>query len=392
MSAPPRSTARRERVLVATTSYPAHEGDPSGHFVRAEARRLARQGAAVTVLAPGGSRGSVEKDELCVEVRRLGGGSLFAWPGVVARLGERPSRGLVAPLVGAAALREVLRTRGMDRAIAHWIVPSALPLLATRMPLEVVAHGADVRLLVGAPSPFRVALLSALADRDTRFRFVATALAKALLESLPPSLAARIEQRSRVEPCAIDVPDRSTLPDPRLPDPRGDFARENRSRNGIDRNESSSNATFRDASARDAATGDHRNDKSSDFADYVVWVGRLVGDKRPALALEVAARAGVHLVVIGDGPLAAERDPERATLLGALPRDEALRWIAHARALLVTSRTEGAPTVVREARALGVPVVTTDVGDVAAWARSDASIAIASDERLARVLHEVVAR
>jgi teichuronic acid biosynthesis glycosyltransferase TuaC len=42
--------------------------------------------------------------------------------------------------------------------------------------------------------------------------------------------------------------------------------------------------------------------------------------------------------------------------------------------LLSASRHEGAPTVVREARALGTPVVATDAGDLRAWAAADAGI------------------
>ena len=76
------------------------------------------------------------------------------------------------------------------------------------------------------------------------------------------------------------------------------------------------------------------------------------------------------------------------TFTGALPRREALAWVAAADALLHPSAVEAAPTVVREARALGVPVVACDAGDVVAWARDDAGIhlAEASADGLARAL------
>jgi glycosyltransferase involved in cell wall biosynthesis len=91
----------------------------------------------------------------------------------------------------------------------------------------------------------------------------------------------------------------------------------------------------------------------------------------------------VRLVVIGDGPerasLAKEAEPlgAAATLLGALPRREALAWIRAADVLVHPSAVEAAPTVVREARALGVRVVACDSGDVATWAGSDPGIGIA---------------
>lgn len=57
--------------------------------------------------------------------------------------------------------------------------------------------------------------------------------------------------------------------------------------------------------------------------------------------------------------------------LGQLPRNETLKWIGAADALVSASRHEGAPTVVREARALGVPVVAAAAGDLLEWAKSD---------------------
>jgi len=38
------------------------------------------------------------------------------------------------------------------------------------------------------------------------------------------------------------------------------------------------------------------------------------------------------------------------------------------------SALEGAPSVVREARALGVPVVAVAAGDLAEWAKDDAGV------------------
>ena len=66
------------RIALVTTSFPADEGDPSGHFVRAEARELERAGHEVIVVTPPA-------------------GGAFGWPGVAARLAENPVR-----IVGAA--------------------------------------------------------------------------------------------------------------------------------------------------------------------------------------------------------------------------------------------------------------------------------------------------
>lgn len=79
---------------------------------------------------------------------------------------------------------------------------------------------------------------------------------------------------------------------------------------------------------------------------------------------------------------------------GQLDRAEALAWIAASRVLVHPSRAEAAPTVVREARALGVPVVATAVGDIAEWAKRDPGILIADpqEEALASAIKAVFSR
>jgi glycosyltransferase involved in cell wall biosynthesis len=48
--------------------------------------------------------------------------------------------------------------------------------------------------------------------------------------------------------------------------------------------------------------------------------------------------------------------------------------MAAADLLISASRTEGAPLAIREARALGVPVVSCPAGDLASWARHDGGL------------------
>jgi len=103
-------------------------------------------------------------------------------------------------------------------------------------------------------------------------------------------------------------------------------------------------------------------------------VGRLIPEKRVEVALR-AAELVPHgrIVVIGSGP---ELESLRAQFpdvdfLGQLPRLEVLLWMRAADVVLSTSRHEGAPTVVREARALGVPVVACEAGDLIEWAQHD---------------------
>jgi teichuronic acid biosynthesis glycosyltransferase TuaC len=330
------------KLLLVTTSYPTHDDDPSGHFVRAEARALARCGHEVHVVAPLGSvTDPIERDSVAPSlfVHRAGGGSLFGWPGVAMRVQTNPLRLLHAWSFGSA-VRALIRSIGrVDRVIGHWVVPSGAPLLLDHpAPLEVVAHGGDVRLLCALAAPLRSVVVAALVDRQARFRFVARSSLEALCRALPSKLEERLRKASYVEPVAMDLPD----------------------------------VTTRATELR----------RSMGPYGFVVAVGRFVELKRFDLAIESAAAASVPIVLVGDGPLRAKLEHvartvrARATFAGLVSRTEALAWIAASSMLVHASRAEAAPTVVREARALGGPVVATASGDVAAWARTDPGIVL----------------
>ena len=101
----------------------------------------------------------------------------------------------------------------------------------------------------------------------------------------------------------------------------------------------------------------------------VVWAGRFVREKDPVAAVRLARRlpAGVHLAIVGGGPLEREvRDAAASvpglTLVGE--RVDAPTLIAAGDLLVSTSRTEGAPGVFVEALLAGVPVVAHDMGGV----------------------------
>ncbi|MDI1481290.1 glycosyltransferase family 4 protein [Polyangium sp. y55x31] len=335
------------KQLVITTSYPASDADPSGHFVRTEARALARQGHEVHVVAPGGSPFDESTQDPAVaslHVHPAGGGALFGWPGAIDRARRSPARLLHALPFAVAARARASAIGPVDRAIAHWIVPSAVPLLlGFPAPLEVVGHGADVRLLCAMPAAARLFIVRSLLDRDASFRFAATTSLDALSRTLPAPLAARLERASRIEPVLLDLPDVTTR-----------------------------------AHALRAALDPH---PSAD--KLIVTAGRLVPGKRVDLAIEAATSASMSIVIVGDGPLRAELEAlararrTTAHFVGLVPRDEALAWIAAADVLLHASAEEAAPTVVREARALGVPVVACAAGDVAVWARHDPGLVVA---------------
>jgi teichuronic acid biosynthesis glycosyltransferase TuaC len=290
------------RIAVVTTSWPRGASDPGGHFVEAEARALDHAGHDVLVVAPPA-------------------GGAFGWPGVAARVRERPAR-----LIGAARWvvesRAQLAAMRIERVVAHWAVPCAWPIAlgARDAALEVVSHGGDVRLLTALPAAVRRPMVRAIASRAERWRFVSHTLAGNLVRSLDRGTRGQVERIAVVEPAALEMPD---------------------VRDAVD--------------ARRRALGG---------LSVAVSVGRLVTSKRVDRAIEHVARVRELdvLVVVGDGPergrlerLARERRVD-ARFIGVTSRQEALAWIGAADVLLHASEAEGMSTVIREAEALGTRV------------------------------------
>lgn len=97
---------------------------------------------------------------------------------------------------------------------------------------------------------------------------------------------------------------------------------------------------------------------------------RLAKEKRPSLWLKIAlevskTRPDIHFAICGEGRLSKADAAEASKLtnfhlLGY--RNPLAPWIASFDTLLLTSLSEGLPNVCLEAQALGIPVVTSDVG------------------------------
>jgi teichuronic acid biosynthesis glycosyltransferase TuaC len=365
-------TTRVERVVVVTTSYPSHPDDPSGHFVAADVARTVRAGSEVLVVAPmptplavhclhtdqridqyadqrfGGERGRFfgpkPPNGFCTgpsgeRVEWLSSGDAFGWPGALSRLRERPVRALgVLSFVRAARAR--LRSSGpWDRLVAHFVLPSVWPItdgLASLAPvLEAVAHGSDVRLAARLPGVVRRRIARALAPFDLR------CASEELREEIGRTFGVELARAARVEPPPLAVPER-----------------------------------FDRLRAR-------RELGISPSERLLVVVGRLVRSKRTAVALRAARLVpGASVVVVGDGPerTTLERDFPDVRFVGLVGRARALTFIAAADALLVASREEGAPSVVREARALGTAVVALPSGDLRAWKRNDPGLVVVGAE------------
>ena len=142
----------------------------------------------------------------------------------------------------------------------------------------------------------------------------------------------------------------------------------------------------------------------------ILFVGRLVGGKRPSDALAAIERVreshpDARLVFAGDGPLAADLKRRAADsdlssaveFLGTIPYEAMPQLYRAADLFILPSRAEGLPRTVLEALSTGVPVVTSDlpqlrsiveevghtvsVGDVASFAAALTDLASAPERR-----------
>ncbi len=97
----------------------------------------------------------------------------------------------------------------------------------------------------------------------------------------------------------------------------------------------------------------------------LAFAGRLTAQKSLEVGIEAARRAGVELLIAGDGP---DRGALEALgygrFLGALPRREVLELFLAADASLLSSAWENFPHTVVESLAVGTPVIATRTGGV----------------------------
>lgn len=324
-------------TLVVTSTFPQHPGDHRGHFLLRHWERRAAAGERVRFLVPrtawsfGQIEGSCEIVRFAYAPAPLA--QLTGRFGALENLRERPWRALLVPayLAGLAlALRRELARARPARIVTHFLLPSAPVVLALAAPAgvacEVHGHGTDVDVALRLPAPLRRRLFAglqgaarvALPSQEKLDRLTA-----AMGLTAPPS-------HFVVDTMAADLPAPAPLRPP---------------------------------------LGERRG---------VLFVGRLIRQKGIDTLLHALARLGpgVPLEIAGDGP-------ERPRL-ERLARDLAVdarfhgfvdparrdRLYRRAAVLAVPSRdlpsglSEGAPLVICEARAHGLPVVASAVGGI----------------------------
>jgi glycosyltransferase involved in cell wall biosynthesis len=118
------------KVVVLTTSYPRHEGDPAGNFVKDGVEQLRARGVDVDVVSP-------------ASFRHFG---IAYGSGVMGNLRAAPWKAALVPaFLGSFAQAAHRAARDADLVHAHWL-PSGAVALATGKPFVVQLWGTDVEL------------------------------------------------------------------------------------------------------------------------------------------------------------------------------------------------------------------------------------------------------
>jgi glycosyltransferase involved in cell wall biosynthesis len=166
------------KVVVLTTSYPRHERDVAGLFVRDAVEAVRREGVEVEVVSP-------------ASFRHFG---IAYGHGVVGNLRRKPWVALLVPAFLVSFARAARRAaRDADLVHAHWL-PCGFIALATGKPYLVQLWGTDAELARRAPWLFRPILRRArLAIGPSEY-----------LSNAARELGAR---EVRVVPSSVEIPD-----------------------------------------------------------------------------------------------------------------------------------------------------------------------------------------
>ena len=130
------------KVVVLTTSYPRHERDVAGLFVRDAVEAVRAEGVEVKVVSP-------------ASFRHFG---IAYGHGIAGNLRRRPWLALLLPAFLFGYARAARRAaRDADLVHAHWL-PSGFAALATGKPFVVQLWGTDVEIARRAPRLERSAI------------------------------------------------------------------------------------------------------------------------------------------------------------------------------------------------------------------------------------------
>ena len=317
------------KIGVLTTSYPTHEDDFAGCFVRDLNVELATLGHTVRVVAPAPPTTPTPPLDPGVRVHW----ARYAYPtrfqrtfhGAGAPYNLRTSwlaRAGIPSSTASLAASTVRHLADCDALLSHWLLPSGLIMAVTRgdRPHIAVCHSSDLHLLESMPARKTIARTIA---RTSKLWFVTDDLRQRF-----STLAGDVQLHCHVGPMGVRaVPVTS------------------RARRGALR---------------------------------VLFMGRLVPIKGAGLLIDaIDSVPNVALTIAGDGPdratleARASKMRTQITFVGRVGGNAKEACLRDADVVVVPStktsdgRSEGAPTVVVEAMMRGLPVVASRTGGIA---------------------------
>lgn len=320
-------TARRPRLLVVASTYPAAADDGTPGFVRDIALVEAEEFDTLVLVprVPGAARGEERSGDLTVWRFRYFPRRWedLAHGAILENLRGRKSRWLqVLPFVVAEtiALRRAVRAHRPDVLHVHWILPQGVAALlaARRVPWLVTTLGGDVYALSGPISDRLKRAVLRRAGAVTAMN--SDMIVRLIAQGAPPDA-------THVLPMGADV-----------------------------------------EAVRVAAVGEQQ------VPGRIMFAGRLVEKKGVAVLLDALRRlpvTGWTLDIVGDGPLRAEltrlADGLPVTFRGQVSRAELARAYARAEIAVIPSVAaasgdqDGLPVTLLEGMALGCAVVASRI-------------------------------
>lgn len=327
------------RTLVLSTTFPQYTGDPRGEFILRHWQARAAAGEEVRMLVPRTAWSDAAHDPgpAGFDVRRVSYApralsSLTGRFGILENIREQPARALLVPALAwamrRALLEEIERARP-QRVVAHMLLPCGAIVAelcrARGIPFVLYGHGTDVDLAIALPGPLHRWMGAQLSAAE--LVYVPSADKRARLLARWPGLGLRVQVETMSH--CVAVPSAEVTP---------------------------------------RSPVDHE----------ILFLGRLIRQKGvdDLLAAVSRMRPRPQVEIAGDGPerrrleRLAARLGVRARFHGFVQGEQKARLLRGAAVVCVPSRetagglSEGAPLVIREAFAYGVPVVATRVGGI----------------------------
>lgn len=240
-------------------------------------------------------------------------------------------KGIVGYLRELPALRRIIRAERPDIIHAHYGLCGLLANLQRMVPVITTYHGSDIN----KPSIRR---FSKIAMRLSAHNIFVSQRNVALAFRLSP-FAFRLKKRSTLLPCGVNIP----KPWSELQTQRVGQLTLNQWVQGV-LSKDAKNILF--AGAFDNKVKDPELAKAA-----IVLYNSAIGNGQWGMGIN------------GQSPIA--NRPINLIELKGYNRDQVNALMYNCDALLMTSKTEGSPQVIKEAMACGCPIVSVDVGDVA---------------------------